>query len=444
MAKKLYKKTGNKTYEIQGILPTETEWGKVVLTDTTQTITGAKTFNAPPNVIGKEIATTIFKTSNGGQLIIGKEGPNSGTMLRFDQVAGTPRLRLRTFEMPGKMIWSQPEKGSELYFDLTNSAGVSTRTILDARGGTIARTSDIGNGTITIKKNSKRVNSFNLNSSGNTDIDLDVSGTFKISGSSGFNDDKWHYRKIGHFIFNSSDVRNGAPVHISGVIGSWAQEKMIFDIFVSTRGGLNVNGFVRGRNSSCRLVMDNNEYPNIFLAVYSYAMYNITVDTFDHADSENNAIKGSFHRDWYAEDDIFTDSNSVTVTPSGYKNLLSLVCSQRAAYSYTGAFSETNGTQTKLAEVNGGATGKIICVHGYIPTTGEVGQLSIQRRTTFYTDYDCIAIGAGAGSGAYLSCTGVVPPSLQYDNTSIFSRESIYYIFGKNVSNVYIITFDLP
>lgn len=45
MAKKLYKKTGNDTYEIQGILPTETEWGKVVLTDTNQTITGTKTFD---------------------------------------------------------------------------------------------------------------------------------------------------------------------------------------------------------------------------------------------------------------------------------------------------------------------------------------------------------------------------------------------------------------
>ena len=43
MAKKLYKKTGNDTYEIQGILPTETEWGKVVLTDTNQIITGTKT-----------------------------------------------------------------------------------------------------------------------------------------------------------------------------------------------------------------------------------------------------------------------------------------------------------------------------------------------------------------------------------------------------------------
>lgn len=172
MAKKLYKKTGNKTYEIQGILPTETEWGKVVLTDTTQTITGAKTFNAPPNVNGKEIATTIFKTSNGGQLIIGKEGPNSGTMLRFDQTAGTTRLQFRASATPGAMVWSQPEKGAVLFFDLTDSKGVSQRTSLSARGGEIARTGDIGNGTITIQKNGKDVDSFTTNQSSGKKINL--------------------------------------------------------------------------------------------------------------------------------------------------------------------------------------------------------------------------------------------------------------------------------
>nr|DAI16797.1 MAG TPA: tail repeat-like protein [Caudoviricetes sp.] len=172
MAKKLYKKTGNKTYEIQGILPTETEWEKVVLTDTTQTITGAKTFNAPPNVNGKEIATTTFKTSNGGQLIIGKEGPNSGTMLRFDQTAGTTRLQFRASATPGAMVWSQPEKGAVLFFDLTDSKGVSQRTSLSARGGEIARTGDIGNGTITIQKNKTRVGSFTTNQNNNTTIDI--------------------------------------------------------------------------------------------------------------------------------------------------------------------------------------------------------------------------------------------------------------------------------
>ena len=146
-----------------------------------QTITGAKTFNAPANQNGVEQATTTFKTSNGGQLIVGKEGPNSGTMLRFDQVAGTPRLYFRASATPGAMVWSQPEKGATLYFDLTNSAGVSTRTTLDARNGTIARTSDIGNGTITIKKNGTSVGSFTTNQSGSKEINLTL-GVSDVSG----------------------------------------------------------------------------------------------------------------------------------------------------------------------------------------------------------------------------------------------------------------------
>lgn len=152
-----------------------------VTTNTAQTITGAKTFDAPANQNGVELATVTFKTSNGGQLIVGKEGPNSGTMLRFDQVAGTPRLYFRASATPGAMVWSQPEKGATLYFDLTNSAGVSTRTTLDARNGTIARTSDIGNGTITIKKNGTSVGSFTTNQSGNKEINLTL-GVSDVSG----------------------------------------------------------------------------------------------------------------------------------------------------------------------------------------------------------------------------------------------------------------------
>lgn len=155
--------------------------GNYVTIDTAQTITGRKTFNSPANVNGQEVATAIFKTSNGGQLIIGKEGPNSGTMLRFDQVAGTPRLYFRASATPGAMVWSQPEKGATLYFDLTNSAGVSTRTTLDARSGTIARTSDIGNGKITIQKNGTDVGSFTVNQSANKTIDLTL-GVSDVSG----------------------------------------------------------------------------------------------------------------------------------------------------------------------------------------------------------------------------------------------------------------------
>lgn len=146
-----------------------------------QTITGMKTFNSPANVNGQEVATAIFKTSNGGRLIIGKEGPNSGTMLRFDQTVGTTRLQFRASATPGAMVWTQPEKGAKLYFDLTNSAGVSTRTTLDARSGTIARTSDIGNGKITIQKNGTDVGSFTTNQSGSKTIDLTL-GVSDVSG----------------------------------------------------------------------------------------------------------------------------------------------------------------------------------------------------------------------------------------------------------------------
>ena len=563
---------------------------KYVTTDTAQTITGRKTFNSPANVNSQEVATAIFKTSNGGRLIIGKEGPNSGTMLRFDQTAGTTRLQFRASATPGAMVWSQPEKGAKLYFDLTNSAGVSTRTTLDARSGTIARAGDIGNGTITIKKNGTSVGSFTTNQSDNKDINLALTkndvglgnvdntadqnksvnyasgagkivsqdknssfsyenllllsnhakvyyidtsktpsvsqqlyynsqfksdkdtisitmtpnsaispssrgiyddnvglvgsedlkmgdiiitnnyppryiskkvwsntawnieftiiknpsnGMLKITGSSGFEDTNWHYRKIGHFIFNNSDDRNGAPVHISGVIGSWAQAKMIFDIFVSTRGNLKVNGFVRGTNPSCRLVIDNTANPNIFLAIKGFATYNITVDTFENAQNENNAVRGSFHIDWTGGDDFSGPDVGVTATNFGYKDLLSRAASQRAYYAHTGPFSETSGELRQICSVSGGETGKIICVHA--KSTSANSELSIQRKTSPYHDYDCIAVApTGYSSGTYISCTGVVPPSLQYSIATDYSEESTYYIFGRSVSEVYVITFDLP
>lgn len=111
--------------------------------NTANTWTALNTFNAPTNVNGQEVATTTFKTANGGQLIVGKEGPNSGTRLRFDQVAGTPRLLFRATATAGAMVWSQPEKGAALYFDLTDANGNTQRSTLSARGGEIARTSDI-------------------------------------------------------------------------------------------------------------------------------------------------------------------------------------------------------------------------------------------------------------------------------------------------------------
>ena len=168
-----YQKAGD--YATKSDLNNYQPKGNYVTTDTAQTITGRKTFNSPADVNGKEVATAIFKTSNGGRLIIGKEGPNSGTMLRFDQTAGTTRLQFRASATPGAMVWTQPEKGAALYFDLTNSAGASTRTTLDARSGTIARTSDIKNKKITIQKNGTEVGNFTTNPSSDKTINISLS-----------------------------------------------------------------------------------------------------------------------------------------------------------------------------------------------------------------------------------------------------------------------------
>ena len=116
----------------------------LVTTDTDQTISGIKTFNAPTNVSGSETTTTKFKTSNGGSITIGKEGQNSGTMLRFDQVDGTCRLRFRGSATAGAMVWEQPEKNAVLYFDMGKPAGSGVnRVTLRNEAGTLALTKEL-------------------------------------------------------------------------------------------------------------------------------------------------------------------------------------------------------------------------------------------------------------------------------------------------------------
>lgn len=126
-----------------GFLTVSTLPTNLVTTDKAQTITGLKTFAAPANISGTEQSTAIFKTSNGGQLIVGKEGANSGTMLRFDQVAGTVRLRFRASATAGAMVWEQPEQGAQLYIDLGKSGADYRRITFPSAAGTLALTSQI-------------------------------------------------------------------------------------------------------------------------------------------------------------------------------------------------------------------------------------------------------------------------------------------------------------
>jgi|GEM_PF-1164748 len=111
--------------------------------DSEQTITGRKTFNAPANVAGSEQVTTIFETANGGRILVGKEGTNSGTMLLFEQSKGITRLRFRASATAGAMIWEQPEAGAQLYVDLGAKDKDYRRITFPASGGTLALTSQI-------------------------------------------------------------------------------------------------------------------------------------------------------------------------------------------------------------------------------------------------------------------------------------------------------------
>lgn len=158
--------------------------GNYVTTNTAQDISGIKTFIAPANTSGTEQTTTKLKTSNGGAIIFGKEGPNSGTMIRLDQVDGTCRLRFRASATAGAMVWEQPESGAVLYFDL--GAGSNKRRIsMPASAGTLALTSQIpsvNNGKIIINQAGTKKGEFTLNQSGDVTIELtDNNTTYSVA-----------------------------------------------------------------------------------------------------------------------------------------------------------------------------------------------------------------------------------------------------------------------
>lgn len=107
------------------------------------TFSGVQTINAPTNVSGSEQITMKVKTSNGGAIIFGKEGANSGTMIRLDQADGTCRLRFRSSETAGAMVWEQPEQGAKLHVDLGKDGSDKHRVTFPSSAGTLALTSQV-------------------------------------------------------------------------------------------------------------------------------------------------------------------------------------------------------------------------------------------------------------------------------------------------------------
>lgn len=107
------------------------------------TFSGVQTVNAPANISGSEQATAKYKTANGGSITFGKEGANSGTMIRLDQNDGTCRLRFRSSATAGAMVWEQPEQGANLYIDLGKQGADYRRITMPSSSGTLALTSQI-------------------------------------------------------------------------------------------------------------------------------------------------------------------------------------------------------------------------------------------------------------------------------------------------------------
>lgn len=154
------------------------------------TFNGLQTINAPTNTSGSEQTTVKIKTANGGAIVLGKEGPNSGTMVRLDQVDGTCRLRFRSSSTAGAMVWEQPEQGAQLYIDLGKDGADKHRIQFPGSAGKLALTSQIpkvNNGTLTIQKNGTNVQTFTANQSGNVTANITVpTKTSELTNDSGF------------------------------------------------------------------------------------------------------------------------------------------------------------------------------------------------------------------------------------------------------------------
>ncbi len=86
--------------------------GKLTIDDSTAFSQGDE------NVVYKVKVKT--GSSQTGAISFGKEGANSGSMVKFEQKEGTTRLLFRASNTAGAMVWQQPESGSSLFFDVDN------------------------------------------------------------------------------------------------------------------------------------------------------------------------------------------------------------------------------------------------------------------------------------------------------------------------------------
>ncbi len=131
---------------------------------------------------------------------------------------------------------------------------------------------------------------------------------------------------------------------------------------------------------------------------------------------------------WYADDIVLTGralqwlvNQGVLDKSGGGGGLHSITDGD-----YLGAYS-AGTSNTKLVTLLGGSKGSFCMVWGR--ETRDHGHISVQRRTTFYENYECVALASGDHGywgKSDLTLTVFIPPN------------TLYYLFGLNVEKVYV------
>lgn len=131
---------------------------------------------------------------------------------------------------------------------------------------------------------------------------------------------------------------------------------------------------------------------------------------------------------WYA-DDIVLSGKALKYISEQLKWGSSSSSSYPTKTGYLGAYSTADADkhkQIKLADLTGGTKGRFYYIWG--TEKCEYGILSVQKTTTFYRDYDCLAMSSndhGYWAASELFVSIYIPP-----NTT-------YYLWGTNIKNVY-------
>lgn len=228
------------------------------------------------------------------------------------------------------------------------------------------------------------------------------------------NSSSYVYLKLGTFK-STSDTRNGGAVHIYGWIGTWAgsNARTSVDVVISTRDGLAAVGRVSGIKSGSYDIFVLLDQGNTYRLILKMKQFTAAQLSFDYDDWDEF---GGFT--WELPDNY--SSNWISSVPGIQTSCYDLV---QPEDKYYGSYSHSDTGNQKILDVAGGPNGSIVTVIGKV-TSSQAGGVALQRQTTYYTDYDAVAISHSVAIG--VTATGFVPPNSTYHCFMIGFVSSVY------------------